>query len=1237
MSKFTQQQKEALNTENNLFVIANAGAGKTSVLAGRFADIILKDDINLKNIVAITFTDKAAGELFSRITSIINSLIENHEEKGLHINQVKRLIENRHRLISARISTIHSFCNDILREFPFEAGLDYEFRIADTQELNDLTDDTIDLVLRRLKKEEPEVYGVFRELLLSFGTFDKFVAEMKGLYNSRYYLLQPHSPESSESLADLFLRDDPAGIICIYKKKSFEIYQKYKGTDLEKYILMLVELSKILKHGYSDKYNIPSFNLPSNYDELIALGENIRNLQDILTSAGIQNMRAKKFPKLKTVKGLFDEAFQDGFNTISASFKEEFDFEDSGFVKLISGLQKVFLIFSKIHNELELRKKSEGIVDFTDVLIKTKKVLSDKTVVSSLASAYKFIMIDEYQDTDDLQFEIFREIVNESINTQRMTNLYFVGDPKQSIYMFKGANPGVFNSTVENLNLTGVPVNKVILPHSFRMTEKLALFLNFIFREIFTTNSDPGKSALQFEAEYHPITAVLREDDFTEIEIACIETPQNSENNDGNNFPEKKENPGSEDEDAESDSAPDKSVKTEHLYIISKILEITSDKMGEKRVSPSQIAVLCIKNNLLEELGLLMNEFNIPYRMIKGKGFYQTQVVLDVLSLCEFVLDPGYNTALTALLRSPFLSVSDDQIVNLILDRETPSVYDSIKLRSAGDELCRKLSLELDSVINLAASSGLEEFIRKSAVQTPYLASLSHGLNGNQNYANFEKICDIAREHSAGRGLRKGLFDFINNLREQIKDGARESQESVISDGEAVTLMNIHQSKGLQFDTVFLTGINDTGDSGGARKRDIVVSPDFGIVSYLPESDKILGKKSEKKQNLLHALYNTVSSGRDEAEKKRLFYVALTRAKNRLFLSFTKRKSTVGFYKFFKPVTEGFIKSDKIEIVQDDERTGKKLLKLSDRIQVLDTGENTDFEKDSETVFSLRSITAINETDLQRKTLSADSAKNLRIFTRNISSESASEIISASQFSTFMNCPGSYYLKYILNSWRLEDLMNETLFTGDSDRPGIDPKARGTAIHKLLERAGEIGAQKNDIRQKLAEAGLVWEADDEPYIEQLAVSLLKFMESDIYREILKSPDPKREFEIYARVEDFYIHGIIDLLHISGNTAIIYDYKTDRVNRDSIEYKKRYYGKQLEFYALLVSRLNPEIEEFVLNLVFINEAGKHEPVTLTRKDIRETEAEVIRMVKMIRQREFPERRGMCINCYCKNFD
>ncbi len=1238
MTSFTKQQQEALNTEKNLFVIANAGAGKTAVLASRFADIILKEDTGLKNIVAITFTDKAASELFNRISSILDRLVLEPEKTKLTKEQEQRLIRNRDNLISAKISTIHSFCLEILRNFPFEANLDYEFRVAEPGEINELIDDTFDKILRESKQNNTELYREFRELLLSFGSFEKFRNEIKGLYEKRYYLLQPVEETGSSSLLELFLNSDEQTIKEYYKKKSFSLFQKLYNRNLEAYICRLNELTTVLYKRFPEETEISGFAVPESYDELINLTEKLMLLIEVLGKLKLQ-YKNSTVPKLKKNPSLYSEDFQKTFNEIAAQFKDIFNLSDPGFDLLTTNLRKLMRVTSQILEGIELRKKAEGIADFNDVLIKTKNVLSDKTVIATLSETSRFIMIDEYQDTDNLQFEIFREIVVESIRSGQKSNLYFVGDPKQSIYMFKGANPGVFNSTVADLQNLNVSIEKVILPHSFRMTEKLALFLNYIFSKIFTCDPDSGISGLKFESEYQPVTAVERSDDFTEIEIVCIDKSPGSDKNeekaaDQIGYDENQIQEG-DNEDAEEDSG----INQEHLYIINKILEISSQDKGTQKVNLSQIAVLCIKNTLLDRLGELMNQYNIPYKMVKGKGFYNTQIVLDILSLCEFVLDHENNAALTAILRSPFFSLSDDQIVTLITERGSLSLYEYIMLNAESNELCSFLFRELNEITEISHSSDLEEFIRRSAAKTPYLSAVSHGLNGTQNIANFEKICDLARNHSSARGLKKSLFDFVSRLREMIKSETDESQAGVISDSEAVTLMNIHQSKGLQFDTVFVTGINSGVTSGSAGKREIIISPDLGILADLPDSEKILGEDNKKKRNLLHFLYNEIAAGRDNAEKKRLFYVAATRAKNRLYLTYTVTSNrTEGFYKFFKPVVEDLLQpSDKKQIIDEETELNKKVIILSDSLTVFDSVKNSDFVKNSETAIVFKTIKGIDEIALPSRGYFSDTDKNLRIMTENIDSLSSSEIISASQYSTFMNCPRSFYLKYILNTWRLEDFMIDSSFTVTSDRPGIDPKARGTAIHKLLERAGAIEEDKADIRQKLHEAGLQWEKEDENYIDELADSLLRFVKTDIYKEIINSPDPKREFEIYARFDDFYLHGIIDLLHINGNTAYIYDYKTDRVTGDSIKQKTAYYRKQLEFYALLVSRLNPGLTEFVLNLVFINNASEHQSVLLKKEDIISAERSIMRMVEMIRRREFPEARTSCLNCYCKNFD
>ena len=276
--------------------------------------------------------------------------------------------------------------------------------------------------------------------------------------------------------------------------------------------------------------------------------------------------------------------------------------------------------------EIYTKKKSEnGYLDYEDILLHTYGILQKDEIREELSEKYKYIMIDEYQDTNEIQYQIFLPL----LSFLKKNNLFVVGDEKQSIYMFRDAELEVFERTRKDIELKSGKEALLTLPDSFRMAPSLCVFINQLFKSLF---SNPR--VIFNEVEHKDLICARNDSNLGEVEILLNE-----------------KNKDEEDKEAE--------------LVSKRILKLAD----EKKINFSSIAVLCRKRRFFELLEKSFVKYNVPYSIVGGKGFYQKQPVYDIFNYFSFMLDKENDAALVGILRSPFFSVSDSNIFEISLCR----------------------------------------------------------------------------------------------------------------------------------------------------------------------------------------------------------------------------------------------------------------------------------------------------------------------------------------------------------------------------------------------------------------------------------------------------------------------------------------------------------------------------------------------------------------------------------------
>lgn len=1194
MNLLTSHQSKALNYKSHISLTANAGSGKTFVLSKRYLEITLNENLPLRNIAAITFTDKAAGELYQKIAKEIDARIKVAEDKS----SVEKLEMIRRQLVSANISTIHSFCIDILREHPVEAGIDANFTPIDEIFSDELIELSIEETIKSSLQNSPEAdklkylirffsskFILSRELALSIKHRRNLLSLARNIYNMPTEEIANHFYETFLSIAKKILNDN--------------ISQLIKSTS---------KINSVVQHGS------PKNLIVIEVKRILSNLERERDVQDILKL--LVNLRDKILIKGGTVavRGYLDRDESSALQQ-ERSFVEDFlgklryfeiSANHSQIETELAKFGRIFIYFFDKTLELYSEKKKEaGYLDYEDILLFTQNILQNEDVRKSLSEKFKYIMVDEYQDTNELQYNIFLPI----LDNLKKGNLFVVGDEKQSIYMFRDAELEIFNKTKNEIIESAGKDSLLSLPDSFRMTPDLCVFINALFKNLFS-NPNP-----LFNEVEHSDVICAREDNVSgNVEILLAET-----------------------EDDEDEEVAEADLLTE------RILKLKNHDSAKAKINWGDIAVLCRKRKSFIELEKSFIRKKIPYAIIGGKGFYQRQSIYDIYNYFSFLLDQNDDTALVGILRSPLFSISDAEIFEISIEQK-PNYWQKLKSYSQHAPAILRIMNTLEENISLVRKVEISFLLRKIISETGYLSLLSNKVNSVQELANMGKLINLTINFFA-EGFRT-LYDYVNFLREAIGEVEDESQAVISDELNSVKIMTIHQAKGLEFPIVFLYRCGESSRKPSVKTKSILVNKEFGLLTKVPLDENYFG---EYYSAPILQLSDYINDRKYIAEIKRLFYVGITRAKNQLFLSARLKSALSAKADSFIGLLQQGLNID-FDSPQFKLRSKLKFLTKKDEKYI---GDEKDLEIEIPIIKKIPLI-------LISETISEQLLQIKSLLTEAIDDKPFGEIISATKLSIYNQCPLKYRLIYELGFSNLmvenRNWLNSQKMTNKSKQFDFNAKeeillassneeeisrtdvksaqVKGTLIHRLLsEETSEVELKsKLELYLKNMIDKEEWQSNQFTDLEQdIVEDLLSYFKSEIYDRIKEFTDYRNELEIYHQHGDYYLYGIIDKLIITKDKIIIVDYKADSLPSNEIQERASQYFTQLKFYAYIASKLFKVISNFELRIVFIKHPNEFVTMNVGPEDLVKIDHEIELMVKKVRGETFEKNLDHCRNC------
>ena len=849
---WTEQQLAAINTRGrNILVAAGAGTGKTAVLVERIIQGLLAEEnpLDLGRLLVVTFTDAAAAEMRDRIRKALGEALAQSPSNP-------RLQQQLIMLPKASISTLHSFCSAVIRRYFHHLDLDPSFRVMDENEAMLLQHEALDGLFEELYAGE----GPFLSLVEAYGgRTDEKLRELV-LAMSDYSRSLPRPEEWLSRAAAQFQLPPDA------KLEELPWYPLIEAACSQK----LSRARELLLHGLALAYS------PGGSPIIAAFLEGELDLVDDLLarlSLGWEHLAAGLEIKFRTWPRQGACELKEQMHDLRDQAKKEINglknawFDRSAAAYLaelrslhgpMKALTELVLAFQRRYQEA---KDARGAVDFDDLehlclrLLATED-LAPSPVAEELKEGFDEVLVDEYQDINPIQETILQLISQD--------NLFMVGDVKQSIYRFRQADHRLFLDKYHSYQTEGDGPRRIDLSSNFRSRPVVLQGVNFLFKQLFTG----GLAELDYPPEAHLIAGREFGDS---LGLALGEGPIEVYLLSGDPDPEE---------------AVD-TLEREAALIASRIKELVQggyvirDKEGYRPITYGDVAVLLrttrARANTFQEV---FQRAGIPVYAELGTGYFAAVEVETVLALLRLIDNPRREIDLAALLRSPLVGCTVDELAMIRLGSPDDFYQGVLKAAEEEGDLGRRVRAFLDLLCELrtrARRGTLEDLIWTIYQQTGYYEFVGGLPGGEQRQANLRILHQRAREFD--RFARPGLFRFLRFLK-TLQDSEGDLGTAPIQGpgDDVVRLMSIHKSKGLEFPVVFLGDLGK-GFNFKDAEGDLLFQRDLGVGPKVVDLERGI-----KYPSLAHRAVRQALIREALAEEMRILYVALTRAKEKLIL-----------------------------------------------------------------------------------------------------------------------------------------------------------------------------------------------------------------------------------------------------------------------------------------------------------------------------------------------------------------
>ena len=1100
--KIEGQMKFTKSYGDNVLLTASAGSGKTHTMINKLLDIIKNEDKDIRcdisNIMVVTFTKNAANEMKQRLQSKIandNSISD----------------ETKDNVASSDIGTIHSIGHKLISKYFFESGVDQNAAIIETGEAKYLMSTAIDKVLKTYNKMKDKKYNYLYQYFEKnrnnenlIDAIEKVIEFLSTKVDPQKFIddmLSSFQKNYDENVATSFILKNIKEQILVYAKILQNLYNECRAVDFEK---GMEDVNKLL---FICEDIIKCQTMPqmikvfeNNYVPSRSITENnyLEINQDINNTQNSFQRTLKKLNEYLIPQNMFDDMLP----------------------KYIDIVTKLLEIVNCAYTTYQELKKNRNAIDFNDIERMTVKLLQNENIKKEIQANYKYVFVDEYQDFTDMQEYIVTNISNGH-------NLYMIGDVKQSIYSFRNCTPNIYLAKM-NRYKDGEGGKLFSIQHNFRSHNGILEFVNSIFDKVMTLENTGIKYIVDNDLQGALST---QESNSCEITFDIVDKQSNDDSN---------------------ESINQLATQKECELICKKILsnvgkEYVDIKTGQKRlIAYSDIAVLIRSRTKIDTLFATLKKYNIPVSLDYNNNIFDDYFVNMIYDTLKCVANDYDDISIASFLVSPIVKMSNDELAQISLFDNSKYFYQKLKNYNVNDDIKYKIDkgykllAEFRDYVAKNSVSQLIEYI----VDSFDIENLCKTLpNGAISFDNVQQLIKFIKT-----GNDKNIFKTLSYL-DILKDGEKIST-TITTAPDAVQVITMHGSKGLEWPVVIVPFLTTKKKEDDESK--VLLTDEFGIgLKYRNFEEKTIIN------SLAYGASKMQKNITEYAESIRLLYVALTRAKNFLYL--------IGSYKvenIWKDVTKPTYQYKDYLTMILSTMDSKVLKNLSSRIGC--------------TIKYPHATLNINIDDCDN----AENESKAPTFEEKYDEKVVDKIIKVQNFAYPYSDEQNITIKNSVTSILKENEDYENVLyvpktfdikNGQQDR--VDASTFGTAYHKVMQLA--LNNPDESIENILEKAKK--DKNIKEVVGQLDINNIEKTKRDIMAIVGNNQViSEAQFMMKARHCDIVpnstsdakilVQGVVDLIVLSSQGAIIVDYKT---NKKSIEQLKKMYKLQLDLYAKAV--------------------------------------------------------------------
>ncbi|MDD6489333.1 MAG: helicase-exonuclease AddAB subunit AddA [Clostridia bacterium] len=1177
MSKmnFTPSQEDAINAKGGaILVSAAAGSGKTRVLVERVIRRLTDEEnpIDADRFLIVTFTNAAANEMKKRISDAIDDrLAKDPDNTELRRQQLL--------LPRANISTVHSFCSNIIRENFYVLNVNQDFRIAEDSETAAMKNRVMSDIIEEMYAQKSGEFRLLSSILSGTKSDSGLEKAILDVYEKS--LAHPF-PEQWIAESVEFYNPDIKISDTIFAKKALE----YIKSVIEYLQMLLDESYEIISANQffecgKDSSGINSYHLGKNFIESLndAVGtgqwSEVSDCVLSYTKLPYRTSTSKKFEVSQEEKDIVKNCFDSINKTVEEKLQPLFSFTEEIYHNDAEQLYPVMQCLQKILTEFNKRyeqaKNEKGILEFSDLehlmiklLIKQTDSGYEKTdFARNISKRFDEIMIDEYQDTNEIQELIFRAVSDDG------KNIFVVGDVKQSIYGFREAMPEIFirrreKASLYDRNNPQFPA-KIVLDKNFRSRESVIDSVNYVFNLLMSKRVGD----IDYNDEEKLVMgATYPEKKDTEFELHIINADKNSSEN------------------SENDDLSKDEKEARHIVdIINDMFKngtTVTEKDGERPIQYSDICILLRnKSSHASVFSKVLNENGIPTHTDKSNSLFECYEVNVALSFLKIVDNPLQDIPLLSIMMSSVVGFTADDLAVIRKHKNQPlykSVYlaarpfikysdseensDTEKETLTDEEIIvgKKCAVFIDELayyrklsVTVTVSKLLDVFFER----TSYIEAVSAMKNGKIRVQNIRKMMNFIRNYESGSSGLTGFIRFLTHV--------EESGSSITADdtapADSVSIMTIHHSKGLEFPVCIMAS---TASKGGGDKDAIHCHSQLGIGIKTIDTENML-----KFSTFQRTVIDNENLHKDKCEALRVLYVAMTRAKEKLIVISSLKSTELNKIAKTLKVKDGKILPYNVENANTIAELIVMCALLHPSMSELrkDAGAENITTVPSKSDWKYLRVGNIQNsitetTEEYTEQIDNNFMEFLKTrFQQKYSDQSRTLIPSKVSASALAHNDSKFDFVAITRP----AFMQEKKMTGTE---------RGTAMHEFLQYADfiKIKDDTESEKQRILKEGFM---SSEQINALNNDDINKFTQSELFSRMLNSEKLYKEYRFTVNIpakdidenadcdDSVILQGAIDCIFTENGELVIVDYKTDRV-KDISELADRY-SKQLKLY------------------------------------------------------------------------